>query len=49
MADKKPKKAKPAFDTSFTFGANTSKRSGGGGQRGGKAKSGASAPTGRKR
>lgn len=42
------KAAKKTFDTSFTFGANTSKPSKGGGQRGGKTGN-ASAPTGRKR
>jgi hypothetical protein len=37
MAKGKPKKT---FDASFAFGANVSKKSRGGGQRGGKARSG---------
>ena len=46
---KSTKAKKPAFDTSFSFGANVSKPSKGGGQRGGKVKTGGSAKTGRKR
>lgn len=46
---KKVTAKKTTFDTSFTFGANLSKPSKGGGQRGGKARTGGSTKTGRKR